>query len=64
MLEREEICLENDRVRVKDESKVPGGGVGGMGCVEGRESDELMILEACCVSAIRRNSVLEGLWVR
>ena len=38
--------------------------VGGMGCVEGRESDGLMILQVCCGSPIRRNSVLEGLRVR
>ena len=34
-----------------------------MGCVEGRESDGLMILEVCCGSPIRRISVLEGLRV-
>ena len=33
--------------------------VGGMGCVEWRESDRLMILEVCCGSPIRINSVLE-----
>ena len=38
--------------------------VAGMGCVEGRESDGLMILEVYCGSPIRRNSVLEGLMVR
>ena len=31
--------------------------------MEGRESDLLMILEVCCGSSIRRNSVLEGLRV-
>ena len=35
-----------------------------MGCVEGRESDRLMILEVCCGSLIRKNSVLGGLRVR
>ena len=38
--------------------------VEGMGCVEGRESDGLVILEVCCESPIRRNSVMEGLRVR
>ena len=38
--------------------------VGGLGCVKGRESDELMILQVCCGRPIRRNSVLEGLRVR
>ena len=30
----------------------------GMGCMEGRDSDGLMILQVCCGSPIRRNSVL------
>ena len=38
--------------------------VGGMGCVEGKESDGLMILQVCCGSSIRRNAVLEGLRMR
>ena len=38
--------------------------VGGMDCVEGRESDGLITLEGCCGSPIRRNSILEGLRVR
>ena len=38
--------------------------VGEMGCVVVRESDGLMILEVCCGSPIRRNSVLEELRVR
>ena len=32
--------------------------VGGMGCVEGRESDGLMILYVCCGSPVRRISSL------
>ena len=38
--------------------------VGVMGCVEGRESDGLMILQICFESPIRGNSVLERLRVR
>ena len=38
--------------------------VGGMDCVKGRKSDGLMILEVCCGSPIRRNSVLEEFRVR
>ena len=38
--------------------------VGGMGCVEVRESDGLMILEVCCGSPTRRNAVLVRLRVR
>ena len=38
--------------------------VGRMGCVEERESDRLMILQVCCGSPVRRNSVLEGLRVK
>ena len=38
--------------------------VGGMGCVEGRKSDGFMILEVCCGSSIRRNSVLRGFRMR
>ena len=38
--------------------------VGEMGCVERRESDELMILHVCCRSPIKRNPVLKGLRVR
>ena len=38
--------------------------LGFMGLVEGREKQELIILEVFCGRPIRRNSVLEGLIVR
>ena len=57
----EEICLEKDRLESTISSRFLAEEVRGMGCVEGRESDGLMILEVCCGSPIRRKSVLEGL---
>ena len=50
MLEREEICLENDRFESKMNPRFLAEEVGGMGYVEVRESDGLMILEFCCGS--------------
>ena len=50
MLEREEICLENDKFESKMNPKFIAEEVGGMECVEVRESDGLMILEVCCGS--------------
>ena len=64
MLERENICLEKDKLESKMNRRFLAGEVGGMGCVEVRKSDGLMILEVCCGSPIRRNSVLEGLIAR
>ena len=64
MLDREEICLKKYKLQSKINPKFLAEEVRGMGCVEGRESDGLMILEVCCGSPIRRNSVLEGLRVR
>ena len=55
--------LEKDNFFVKDklESEMNPSflaeEVGGMGCMEGRKSDGLMILEVCCRSSIKRNSV-------
>ena len=63
MLEREEICLEKEKLESKMNPMFQAEDVGGMGCVDGRESDGLMILQVCCRSPIR-NSVLEGLRVR
>ena len=64
MLEREEICLEKDKLESKMNPRFLAEEVGGLGCVEGRKSDGLMILDFCCGSPIRRNSVLKGLMVR
>ena len=50
MLEREEICLENDKFESKMNSRFLAEEVGGMGCVDVRESDGLVILEVCCGS--------------
>ena len=60
----EEICLEKDKLNSKVNPRFPAEEMEGMRCVEGRESDGLMILEDCCGSQIRRNSVLEGLRMR
>ena len=59
MLEREK-----DKLESKVNPKFLAEEVGGMGCVEGRESDGLMILQVCCASPIRRNSGFQGLRVR
>ena len=50
MLERKEICLENDKFESNMIPRFLAEEVEGMGCVEVRESDELMILEVCCGS--------------
>ena len=64
MLEREEICLEPDKLESKMNQRFLAEEVGGTVCVERRESDGLMTLEVFCESPISRNSVLEGLRVR
>ena len=64
MLDREEIGLVKDKLESKINPRFLAEEVGGMSCVDGRESDGLMILEVCCGRPIRRNSVLEGLKVR
>ena len=64
MLERKEICLEKAKLESKMNPRFLAEEVAGMGCVEGKESDRLMILEVRCGSPIRINSVLEGLKVR
>ena len=64
MLERKKICLEKDKLESKMNPRYLAEEVGGMGCVEGTESDGLMILQVCFGSPIRKNSVLEGLRVR
>ena len=56
--------MEKDKLESKMNPRFLAKEVGGMGCVELRESDGLMILEVFCGSPIRRNSVLEGLRVR
>ena len=50
-------------VRSKKNPRFLAEEVGGMSYVEKRKSDRLMILEVCCGSPIRINSVLEGLVV-
>ena len=40
MPEREEICLKKDNLESKMNPRFIAEGVGGMDCVEGRESDE------------------------
>ena len=50
MLEREEICLENDKLESKMNPRFLAEEVGGMGCVKVRESYGLMILDVCCGS--------------
>ena len=61
MLEREEICLDKDKFESKMNPRFLAEEVRCLSCVEERESDWLMILQVCCGSPIRRNSVLEGL---
>ena len=56
--------MENDKYASKMKPRFLSKGVGAVGCVEVRESDGSMILEVCCESPIRRNSVFEGLRVR
>ena len=48
MLEIEDICLENDKFESKMNPRFQAKELRGMGCVEVRESDGLMILEVCC----------------
>ena len=64
MLEREDICLEKDKLESMMNPRFLAEELGGMGYIEWRKSDELMILEVCCGSPIRRNSVLEESRVR
>ena len=56
--------MEKDKLELKMNPRFLAEEVRGMGCVEGRESDGLMIFEVCCGSPIRKNSVLEELRVR
>ena len=56
--------MKKDKLKSKMNPRFLAEKVGGMGCVECRESDGLMIFEVCCGSPIRRNSVLEELRVR
>ena len=66
MLERVYICLENDKFESMMNPRFLAEEVGGMGCVEVRKSDRLMILEVCCGSKFnkKKKSVFEGLRVR
>ena len=57
---KEGNLFEKDKLESEINSRFLAEEVGGMGCVEDRESDWLMILEVCCESPIRRNSILEG----
>ena len=59
-----EISLEKDRLESKMNPTFLAEDVGGMGYVEGRESDGWLILEVSCRSLKRRNSGLEGLRMR
>ena len=47
MLKREEICLEIYKLESKMNPRFLAEEVVEMGCVEGRESDGLMILQVC-----------------
>ena len=66
MLERDEIGVKNDKFESKMNPRFLAEEVGGMGGVEVRESDGLMILEVCCgtKSNKKKKSVLEGVRVR
>ena len=55
MLDMEEICLEDDKLESKINPRFVVEEVGGMVCVEGRESDGLMILTVRCGSPKRQN---------
>ena len=57
VLEREDICLEKDKLESKMNQRFLAEEVGEMGCVERKESDGLMIVQVCCGSPIRINSV-------
>ena len=46
MLEREEICLEKVNLGSNLNRRFLAEEVGGIGCVEGRQSDRLMILQS------------------
>ena len=50
--------MEKDKLESKMNLRFLAEEVGGMGCVEERKSDWLMIMQVCCGSPIRRNSVL------
>ena len=47
MIEREEICLQKDKLELKINPRFLAEEVEGMGYVEGRKSDGLMTLEVC-----------------
>ena len=61
VLDREEIGWEKDKLESKINPRFVAKKMGWMGW---KENNRLMILEVCCGSPIRRNSVLEGLRVR
>ena len=46
-LEREEICLEKERVESKMKPRFLAKGVGEIGCALGRESEGLIIVDVC-----------------
>ena len=52
--------MERDKLESKTNPRFLAEEVREMGSVEGRESDELMILEVWCGSPIKRNSVWKG----
>ena len=60
MLERKEICLENDKSESKMNPRFLAKEMGGMGCVDVKESDGLMILEVCCGSKSIRKKISFG----
>ena len=59
----EDICTEKDKLESKMNPRFLAEEVEEMGCVEGRESHGLLIVQVCC-ARLRRNSVFERLRVR
>ena len=46
--------MKKDKLESKLNPRFLAEGVGGMDCVEGRESDGLIILQVCCGSPIKK----------
>ena len=52
--------MDNDKFESKMKPRFLEEEVGGMGCVEVRESDGLMILEVCCGSKSNKKKISFG----